>query len=145
MKDPCLPWELALHSGMPSHRNVSKSQFDPLSSACSHSQILCAASQGLRRRDTTPAFSMDSLPTNQGQPPTSPWLLPRHLHTGMGSQGSQATLLISFQGSSREKFTVSLSMNSSRIQDPNLTLSSAPGFCHFLMEPPASSSGSRWL
>lgn len=71
MKDPALPWELALHSGMPSHRNVSKSQFDPVSSACSHSRILSAASQGLRRRDITPTFSMDSLPTNQGQTPTS--------------------------------------------------------------------------
>lgn len=51
-----LPWELALHSGMPSHRNVSKSQFDPVSPARSHSLILSAASQGLRRRDTTPIF-----------------------------------------------------------------------------------------
>lgn len=71
MKGPTLLWELALHSGMPSHRNVSKSQFDPVSSSCSHSRILSAVSQGLRRRDTTPTFSMDSSPTNQGQPPTS--------------------------------------------------------------------------
>lgn len=39
MKGPRLLWEPALHSGTPSHGNVSKSQFDPVSSVCSHSQF----------------------------------------------------------------------------------------------------------
>lgn len=39
MKGPRLLWEPALHSGTPSHGNVSKSQFDPISSVCSHSQF----------------------------------------------------------------------------------------------------------
>lgn len=37
MKGPTLLWEPASHSGTPSHRNVSKSQFDPVGSVCSHS------------------------------------------------------------------------------------------------------------
>ena len=38
MKGPTLLWELASHLRTPSHRNVSKSQFDPISSVCSHSR-----------------------------------------------------------------------------------------------------------
>lgn len=89
-----LPWELALHSGMPSHRNVSKSQFDPVSSARSHSLILSAASQWLRRRDTTPIFHgfIAHKPRPASHLPQRP---PKRLHSGMGPRGSLATLLIS--------------------------------------------------
>lgn len=64
MKGPRLLWEPASHSGMPSHRNVSKSQFDPVRPVCSHSlarlsphgppsaapRLRSAASQWLQRR-----------------------------------------------------------------------------------------------
>lgn len=39
MKGPMLLWKPASHPGLPSHRNVSKSQFDPISSVCSHSRF----------------------------------------------------------------------------------------------------------
>lgn len=39
MKGPTQLWEPASHSGTPSHRNVSKSQFDPVCSVCSHSPV----------------------------------------------------------------------------------------------------------
>lgn len=64
MKGPTLLWEPASHSGTPSHRNVSKSQFDPVCSVCSHSpsrlpphgppsaapRLRSAAAQWLQRR-----------------------------------------------------------------------------------------------
>lgn len=56
-----------------------------------------------------------------------PWLLPRQLHTGMGSWGSPVILLLSLQRGSRKKLN----------RDSNFTPSSAPGFCHFLLGPPA--------
>lgn len=89
-----LLWELAVHSGMPSHRNVSKSQFDPVSSARSHSRILSAASQWLGRQDTTPIFH--GFIAHKPRPASClPQLPPRHLHSGMGSRGSPAILLVS--------------------------------------------------
>lgn len=125
MKGPTLLWELALHSGMPSHRNVSKSRFDPVSSSCSHSQILSAVSQGHRRRDTTPTFSMDSLPTNQSQPPTSHGCFQDSftLEWAPGGHQSPFSLFREFKGETQ--------------QGLQLHSSSAPGFCHFLLGPPA--------
>ena len=100
----------------PFHRNVSKSQFDPVSSARSHSLILSAASQWLRRRDTTPIFH--GFIAHKPRPASHlPQLPPRHLHSGMDSRGSPATLLISSERLKGETHRGS-DMNSCRSQVP---------------------------
>lgn len=68
-----LPWELALHSGMPSHRNVSKSQFDPVSSARSHSRDSVCSLPVAREAGHHPSFPWVHCPQTKASlpPPTA--------------------------------------------------------------------------